>query len=163
MKKKKKTKKTRSFYDFKIKIISLFISFYELRYLLINDIMRSISKWQRSTTYQKILKRRLNVEFNIQYLSRVFLHKQLFFRTTNKILRIRCSIMFFRIIEYVHFRRLFFRLHKEQKTIVKSLRRKNICSQEKICSQESTIKKKSAMKKKFAMKKDCLSFKIFRF
>jgi hypothetical protein len=45
---KKKTKETSFFYVFKIKITSLFISFYELRYLRINDIMRLIFKWQQS-------------------------------------------------------------------------------------------------------------------
>jgi hypothetical protein len=34
-----KIKRTRSFYVFKIKITFLFTSFYELRYLLINDII----------------------------------------------------------------------------------------------------------------------------
>jgi hypothetical protein len=42
--KKKKRKKTRSFYVFKVKITFLFTSFYELRYLRFNDIMRSIFK-----------------------------------------------------------------------------------------------------------------------
>jgi hypothetical protein len=45
---KEKTKKTRFFYVFKIKITSLFTSFYELRYLRFNDIMRSIFKWQQN-------------------------------------------------------------------------------------------------------------------
>jgi hypothetical protein len=58
---------------------------------------------------------------------------------------------------------LFSRLHKEQRTIVKSLRRKNICNQKEICNQEFTIKKKSAVKKEFAVKKDCSNFKFFRF
>jgi hypothetical protein len=35
----KKTKETRFFYVFKIKFTFLFISRYELRYLLINDII----------------------------------------------------------------------------------------------------------------------------
>jgi hypothetical protein len=39
-----KTKKKDLIYVFKIKITFLFISFYELRYLLINDIIRSIFK-----------------------------------------------------------------------------------------------------------------------
>ncbi len=40
----KKQKKKDLIYLFKIKISFLFISFYELLYLLINDIMRSIFK-----------------------------------------------------------------------------------------------------------------------
>jgi hypothetical protein len=72
----------------------------------------------------------LNSILNI-YLA-FFCTNNFFFRTINKILRIRYSIIFFRIIEYFHFRRLFSRLHKKQRTIVKSLRRKNICNQEEI-------------------------------
>ncbi len=43
--KRKKTEKTRFFYVVKVKITFLFTSRYELRYLLINDIMRLIFKW----------------------------------------------------------------------------------------------------------------------
>jgi hypothetical protein len=53
--KTEKTKKKDLIYVFKAKITFLFISFYELRYLLINDIMRSISRWQQSAIKQKAL------------------------------------------------------------------------------------------------------------
>jgi hypothetical protein len=50
-----KTKEKDLIYVFKIKITFLFISLYELRYLLINDIMRLIFKWQQSAIKQKAL------------------------------------------------------------------------------------------------------------
>ncbi len=106
---KEKQKKTRSFYVFKIKITSLFISFYELRYLLISDIIRLIFKWQQSTIKQKVLIKTTirRIRFSI-FITHLFTQKKSF-RTTNKVLRIRYSIMSFEIIKYFHFRSLFSR------------------------------------------------------
>jgi hypothetical protein len=134
MKNEKETKKTRFFYVVKVKITSLFTSRYELRYLLINDIMQLIFKWQQKIIKQKVLTNTIVRRIRYSIFITRFSAQTIFFRTINKILRIRCSIMFFRVIEYFHFRRLFSRLHKEQRTIVKNLRRKNICSQERICN-----------------------------
>ncbi len=53
--KTEKTSEKDLIYVSKTKITSLFISLYELRYLLINDIMRSISRWQQSVIKQKTL------------------------------------------------------------------------------------------------------------
>jgi hypothetical protein len=63
--KTEKTKKKDLIYVFKAKITSLFISLYELRYLLISDIMRSISKWQQSVIKQKLLT--TTIERRIRY------------------------------------------------------------------------------------------------
>jgi hypothetical protein len=60
-----KTRKKKLIYVFKAKITSLFISFYELLYLLINDIMRSIFKWQQNAIKQKVLT--TTVERRIRY------------------------------------------------------------------------------------------------
>jgi hypothetical protein len=65
---------------FKVKITSLFTSFYELRYLLINDIIRSIFKWQQNAIKQKVL---INTAIRwIKYL--IFITR---FFYTNKIFR----------------------------------------------------------------------------
>ncbi len=79
-----KTKKKDLIYVFKIKITSLFISFYELRYLLINDIMRSIFKWQQSVIKRKALT--TTVERRIRYsifITRHFTQKKSFEQQTH--------------------------------------------------------------------------------
>jgi hypothetical protein len=93
-----------------------------------------------------------NSIFNIYH---AFFRTNNFFRITKKVLRIRCSIMFFRMFEYLHFRRLFHVDIKNKERLSKVFRSKIICSQKDICNQkEICSQKKSAVKKKFAVKKE---------
>jgi hypothetical protein len=77
----------------------------------------------------------LNVEFDIQYLSRVILHKQNL--SNNKLMfRIKCSIISISIIKYHFFRRLFYIDIKNKELRQKIVRCRRICSQEEICDQK---------------------------
>jgi hypothetical protein len=133
--KTEKTRKKDLIYAFKVKITSLFILFYELRYLLINDIIQSIFKWQQSVIKQKVLT--TTTECRIRYSIFITRHfTQTKNLSNNKLMfRIRCSIISISIIKYHFFRRLLYIIIKNKELRLKIVRYK-ICNQEEICSQE---------------------------
>ncbi len=83
----------------------------------------------------------MNVEFDIQYLSRIILHKQNL--SKNKFMfRINDSIISISIIKYHFFRRLFYIDIKNKKLRQKIVRCRRICNQEEICDQEEICNQK---------------------
>jgi hypothetical protein len=100
----KKTKETRFFYVFKAKFTSLFTSRYELRYLLINDIIAINIQMTTKNFHAKSFNKDSCTSNSIFNIYHAFFYTNKIFSNNKQVLRIRYLIMSYEVNKYLHFR-----------------------------------------------------------